>query len=844
MDPVVPPPFSGEPPALPIPYTPSHPSLPVPVPPGLGDVHLVTGATSLPSFTVDLLPTPPSSFFDATANGSVTRAALECLGEFFSHSFTTPSSSPDSAVPRELWFHVAANIILQIHGGMCRSCMTFNPELPNDTHPLPHPSPELETSVAATAAGTHTINSFFSSFITDPAHWSLCMRCLENCNTASVEQRFQAALMTCGHDIQVAHTSVFNAAHRDLSQLADRWITDQLTEIKAALIGHVLGLPSDTSHPELNSWISDMAQHISDRVIPSLAEEERRTTIASLTRESLDDARAQVTALHKDEFARLQAQASRELSEEYEDYRASLRQQMDADFLAYKQQLRIEAQEAKETARIAAVQALPPPPKSAAKSSRKTHHVDPLARPPSRAQSTHPSPNRTPQASPICPPDEPPALFLPGPGIPLASPDQTSIVQPIRPLTPAPLPTDLPVPPLAPPTVPGLSKLMAHLSSLSSKVKNLDSRVEALEGYPDFGPNFEMDYGDPPQTAVLPLPQPTGWDDPSPPPVAHIDDHSFPPLPLAPAPLTSTTVPPPALSVAPWPPPPEVDDAYSPTGPWISAVHGRRKGKGKQAATQRSNTRQPSPPVPSSQSPPPSSILTKEDLLKMSRAQLLAAYHAKWGKKLTNTNLTIPAIVNLYLTKPLTQKSQPTKAPSPSLTTDYLLIRTSPVLLQEPKRGNQGTITQDLQRAIRQSTVPSNGVSLLAGRWQGPNSHNFVLTFASSPPMEAIFRLRKILTDPFPPCLLAPQKGSVRVLLNAVPIIRDENGNLPSEQDIRQELESNPVCSGITFLAAPRWLKKDIDFFARHSSVLLSLVDPNGKTVPSLIRSPPALFGQ
>jgi hypothetical protein len=199
---------------------------------------------------------------------------------------------------------------------------------------------------------------------------------------------------------------------------------------------------------------------------------------------------------------------------------------------------------------------------------------------------------------------------------------------------------------------------------------------------------------------------------------------------------------------------------------------------------------------------------------------------------------------DLYLTKPVTQKPQPNKTPSPSLTTDYLLIRTSPVLLQEPARGDQGTITRDLQKAIRQSTVPSDGVSLLAGRWQGPNSHNFVLTFAGSPPMEAIFRLRKVLTDPFPPCLLAPQKGSVRVLLNGVPTIRDENGDLPSEQDLRRELESNPVCSGITFLAAPRWLKKDIDFFARHSSVLLSLVDPDGKTVPSLIRSPPALFGQ
>jgi hypothetical protein len=290
MDPVVPPPSPGDPPALPIPYTPLHPSLPVPVPPGLGDVHIVTGATSLPQFTIDLLPTPPSSFFDATANGSVTRVALDRLGEFFSHGFSTPSSSPDSAVPHELWFHVAATVILQIHGGMRRSCMTLDPDNPSETHPLPNPSTELKASVAATAAGVLAINSFFSNFVGDPAHWSLCMRCLENCNTASMEQRFQAALMSCGHDVQVAHTSVFNAAHRDLSQLADRWIANQLTEIKATLIGHILGLPSDTSHPELNAWVRDMAQHIPDRVIPSLVEEERRTTIAALTCESLDDA--------------------------------------------------------------------------------------------------------------------------------------------------------------------------------------------------------------------------------------------------------------------------------------------------------------------------------------------------------------------------------------------------------------------------------------------------------------------------------------------------------------------------------------------------------------------------
>jgi hypothetical protein len=110
--------------------------------------------------------------------------------------------------------------------------------------------------------------------------------------------------------------------------------------------------------------------------------------------------------------------------------------------------------------------------------------------------------------------------------------------------------------------------------------------------------------------------------------------------------------------------------------------------------------------------------------------------------------------------------------------------------------------------------------------------------------MDAVFRLRKVLTDPFPPCLLTPQKGSVCVLLNSVPVIRDEEGNLASELDLRRELESNPVCAGITFLALLRWLKKDVDIFARHASIILSLVDPDGKTVPSLIRSPPALFGQ
>jgi hypothetical protein len=224
----------------------------------------------------------------------------------------------------------------------------------------------------------------------------------------------------------------------------------------------------------------------------------------------------------------LRTQADHELHEEYEAYKASLRQQLDADLLAFKHQLRIEVQDTKEATRLAAIQALPPPPRSAAKSARKARRLDPLSRPPSRAQSQHSSPNRTPVASPICPLEDPPTLLLSGSGIPPA---------PTLPVPPAPsLP---PAPPVALTTLSSLNvpALLAQVSALTAKVDNLDMRVVSLEGYPDFGLDFKMDYGEPPSTAMLDRPQPTGWDGPSPPPVARIDDPiTLPPLTVTPIP--------------------------------------------------------------------------------------------------------------------------------------------------------------------------------------------------------------------------------------------------------------------------------------------------------------------
>jgi hypothetical protein len=106
--------------------------------------------------------------------------------------------------------------------------------------------------------------------------------------------------------------------------------------------------------------------------------------------------------------------------------------------------------------------------------------------------------------------------------------------------------------------------------------------------------------------------------------------------------------------------------------------------------------------------------------------------------------------------------------------------------------------------------------------------------------------VRKVLLDPFPNCRLAPQKGTANILINRVPVIRDENCSLPSEEALLHEITMNPTFEGVTLLAPPHWLcwDSEIELFARHASILLTVLDPDSSIVPRLIRSPPAFFGE
>ena len=199
-----------------------------------------------------------------------------------------------------------------------------------------------------------------------------------------------------------------------------------------------------------------------------------------------------------------------------------------------------------------------------------------------------------------------------------------------------------------------------------------------------------------------------------------------------------TTAPPPAVCApAPTSQPPPV----SPTGVWVTPHPAKGKGKaGRSYAAATSSAPAPASAAKPHQTPLRTpSTLSRDELLKLTRPQLLVAYNAKFNKKLTNPNLTKEVIVDLYLNKQHTP--WPTAPQSARHSTNYLVLRNTPVSLGEPTRPDTGFLVHDLQCQIIQSIfVDQPKLGLLSGRWLGPNSHSFLLTFTGAPSQDNVFR--------------------------------------------------------------------------------------------------------
>ena len=286
-------------------------------------------------------------------------------------------------------------------------------------------------------------------------------------------------------------------------------------------------------------------------------------------------------------------------------------------------------------------------------------------------------------------------------------------------------------------------------------------------------------------------------------------------------------------------------------------VIGPRKGKGKGpgkvsfADAVANNT--PKPPSPKPLPPTPAQAaagLSREQLQSMTKSAIVAAFKLRFDTSVRVQAATKEGLIEAYLAraaKLTTPSMSQTKPPPPKVlqSTEYTVIR--PPSATAGSQPRAADIVRTLQKAMLLAFPGTDGppVQVLAGRWSTQTSPNFVLTLAGQPSHTAVAQVKHILCKPFGKgCLLAPQRGYTRVLLNRVPIIRTLSGALPGADTLMQELGYNPVCRNLPTLSPPRWLTAKMKPDAVYGSITFAILDEDGSRLKAILQNPPSLFGE
>ena len=251
----------------------------------------------------------------------------------------------------------------------------------------------------------------------------------------------------------------------------------------------------------------------------------------------------------------------------------------------------------------------------------------------------------------------------------------------------------------------------------------------------------------------------------------------------------------------------------------------------------------------------PSTDLNKADLDKLSKADLIRIFNARFnGGMATKTQLSKDAIVASYIAKtnapaPKPKPQQPAAKPAALTTTQYTVVRnpTTAGLAKVTSRSHESSIVvRTLQRALRQHfpTGTKVPVDLIGGRWGAQTSSNFVLVFNGTLGSIAVMQCHSVFYDFFgSDCVIVPQKGYSRVLLRMVPVCRTDSGSLPSGDVLAEELRRNSTFRNLTMFCPPRWLKATVPEDAVHSSVIVTFLDEDGSRTRDMLHYPHYMFG-
>lgn len=311
----------------------------------------------------------------------------------------------------------------------------------------------------------------------------------------------------------------------------------------------------------------------------------------------------------------------------------------------------------------------------------------------------------------------------------------------------------------------------------------------------------------------------------------------------------------------PLPPNRPIFKPVDPAVPW-TVIGEKKKGHNKphSFAAAVAGSDQPSKPShPPIQTTNHTRNLTEQELTNLTRDQLLNAYEVRFNCKVTSRNASKLALIIAYTKALASQTPVPimtnTASPKPTnsrpcarplMTTEFTVTRDPSTRALRGPQPDTAAIVWSLQTAIRQAYSGSNpSVTLLSGRWGSQLSSNFVLTFAGQPSNDDIFQLWGTLLHPFQPgASLMPQHGYTRVILHSVPVVRTNNGVVPSSEEILAELQQNQVCQGLFLVSPPKWIQLSVEPEKLESSIIFSFIDESGAALACILKNPPYLFGK
>jgi len=248
------------------------------------------------------------------------------------------------------------------------------------------------------------------------------------------------------------------------------------------------------------------------------------------------------------------------------------------------------------------------------------------------------------------------------------------------------------------------------------------------------------------------------------------------------------------------------------------------------------------PSLPPSAAAVAHGFLTKPQLDSLTREQVISAFNARFTPKL---GLRVPkdCAVTAFLDKASRPAPSPTP-PRPITKTEFTLVYDTwagDLSAPSGRHGDAASYVRAIQKHVKDAGTKQ--AELIGGQWTSQTSRNFVLTFNGNPSLDDVLRLRSTFAHVLGPHYsIVPSRGYTRVVLNSVPTMRKTLGApLPSAAELRTELACNIGLKDLILLGEPYWLMARQPN-ARHGSISVAFLDPDGSRLKDILQNPPFMF--